>query len=97
MLCTGPSCRGLVPSAAGVTTLTGTFYGVSAALVVTVSPASAAVTSLSIAAFGTSATLVGLAGTSAVLAVTATFDDGTNLVVALTGAASSAWITPSSL
>ena len=95
--CFGTNCRGLAASAIGSLTMTASFGGLTSALVVTVSVSTTTVTALTVADdVGTASTLVGVVGTQDTLAVTATFDDDTVLVVANEGQTSSDWISPSS-
>lgn len=97
-LCVSSNCRGLVAASPGTITLTGSFYGISSSLDITISNVRASMVSLSIAAtIGTSGTLVGVAGTTATMSMSAYFDDGTSMVISNSGATSTGWVSPASL
>jgi hypothetical protein len=95
-LCTGPQCLGLVPAAAGATTLTAEFHGVAASLAVTVEATPATLTTLTVQPTFADGTFRGVVGATAELQVAAAFSDGTAMTLAATGA-SSAWLRPSLL
>jgi hypothetical protein len=101
--CDGVACSVLVASAAGSTSLSALFGGLSSPpFLVTVLLTETPVSTVSLSAerFSSSDfgfTLNGVVGSSVDLVSTLTFGDGTSLRVAFSGVTTSAWLPPSSL
>ena len=92
------SARYVEAVAAGSATVVGTFGGLSASLIITVTDVSVNVTSLAIKDnIGTSSTLSGSEGTTDTMSVEAEFDDGTSIAIAFSGETSSGWLSPSEI
>ena len=93
--CAAASCRGLVPAVPGTTTVTGSFGGVNASVLITVGGDPISLVRVGfVDDLANETTLTGLVGHTHVLSTELTFSDGSVITAAASGQVTSGWLDP---